>query len=385
MVSKKITRTLSVIVIVFLLVSVTAAGFYFGLNYVLSQNSRFEQLEKLFGSDGAAAINKDTPDAVEIIIPRASDTQQIAEILSDKGIIKNVFMFTILSKFNGFDGAYMAGTHFVLPGMGYDEIMYILCQNPHAVRVTFPEGLTYSEVKDRLRTAGVRFDEQVLDGMVRNPQIFLDYDFITQISKKEGRDWTLQGYLFPDTYAFDVNTDEETILRTFLNNTERYLKEEYFERAEHIGMSMDEVITMASIIQMECQKVEEMRTVSGVYFNRLERDMLFGADPTVNYLRKEAGEDVKLWLETEDLYTYDSPYNTYMYKGLPPGPICSPGEFAILAALWPESHKNLYFVAKGDGFHVFARTHEEQERNVAKYKKLIGQGQSETTVDDRDD
>ena len=93
MVSKKITRTLSVIVIVFLLVSVTAAGFYFGLNYVLSQNSRFEQLEKLFGSDGAAAINKDTPDAVEIIIPRASDTQQIAEILSDKGIIKNVFMF----------------------------------------------------------------------------------------------------------------------------------------------------------------------------------------------------------------------------------------------------------------------------------------------------
>jgi len=136
---------------------------------------------------------------------------------------------------------------------------------------------------------------------------------------------------------------------------------------------------------MECQKVEEMRTVSGVYFNRLERDMLFGADPTVNYLRKEAGEDVKLWLETEDLYTYDSPYNTYMYKGLPPGPICSPGEYAILAALWPESHKDLYFVAKGDGFHVFSRTIEEHERNVAKYKKLIEQGQTETTVDDRDD
>ncbi|NLO36111.1 MAG: endolytic transglycosylase MltG [Clostridiaceae bacterium] len=385
MVSKKITRTLSVIVIVFLLVSVTAAGFYFGLNYVLSQNSRFEQLEKVFGSNGETAVNEETPGAVEIVIPRASDTQQIAELLADKGMIKNVFMFTILSKFNGFDGAYMAGTHFVLPDMGYDEIMYILCQNPHAVRVTFPEGLTYSEVKDRLRTAGVRFDEQVLDSMVRNPQIFLDYEFITLISKKEGRDWTLQGYLFPDTYAFDVNTDEETILRTFLNNTERYLKEEYFERAEHIGMSMDEVITMASIIQMECQKVEEMRTVSGVYFNRLERDMLFNADPTVNYLLKEAGEETKLWLETEDLYKFDNPYNTYMYKGLPPGPICSPGEFAILAALWPEAHKELYFVARGDGFHVFARTIEEHERNVARYKKLIEQGQTETTVDDRDD
>ena len=386
MVSKKITRTLSAIVVIFILISVTAAGFYFGLNYVLSQNERFEYLEAQFGRGrNGPAINKDTPGAIEIIIPRASDTKQIAEILSDKGIIKNIFMFTILSKFNGFDGSYMAGTHFVLPDLGYDEIMYILCQNPHAVRVTFPEGLSYSEVKARLREAGVRFDEGTMDNLVRNPQLFLDYDFVTDIEMKPGRDWILQGYLFPDTYEFDINTDEETIIRTFLNNTERKLIDEYYERAEYINMSMDEIITMASIIQAECEKIEEMRTVSGVFYNRIRQEMTFSACATVNYLRKEANLDPKLWLLIEDINQFDSPYNTYLYEGLPPGPINSPGDFAIRAALWPESHKYLFFAAKGDGTHAFAVTYDQHERNIARYQKLAAAGETEPPEDDRDE
>ncbi len=378
MVSKKITRTLSIIVIVFLLISVTAAGFYFGLNYVLSQNTRFERLQKQFGGNvNGTAVSNDTPGAVEIIVPRASDTKQIAELLEQKGIIKNVFMFTILSKFNGFDGLYMAGTHFVLPDMGYDEIMYILCQNPHAVRVTFPEGLTYSEVKVRLKDAGVRFDEKVLDSMMRNPQIFLDYDFITEIDMQEGRDWLLQGYLFPDTYQFDVNTDEETIIRTFLNNTSRKLVDEYYARAEHINMSMDEILTLASIIQMECEKIEEMRTVSGVFYNRIKQDMTFSSCATINYLRKEDDLEPLLWLSNDDIYAYeDNLYNSYLFSGLPPGPISSPGEFAIRAALWPESHKYLFFSAMGDGSNVFAVTFEQHERNIARYQALAEAGQT---------
>ncbi|NLM78973.1 MAG: endolytic transglycosylase MltG [Ruminococcaceae bacterium] len=386
MVSKKIIRTLSVIVIIFLLISMAAAGFYFGFNYVLSQNARFERLSEVFGgAQNGTGIDKDTPGAVEIVIPRAADTKRIAELLEDKGLIKNIFMFTVLSKFNGFDGSYMAGTHFVLRDMGYDEIMYVLCQNPQAVRVTFPEGLSYREIKTRMREAGVRFDEAVIDSLVRNPQLFLDYVFISGIEMRDGRDWLLQGYLFPDTYEFDINTDEETIIRTFLNNTERKLVDEYYERAEHIGMSMDEVLTMASLIQIECEKVEEMRTVSGVFYNRLEADMAFGADPTINYLRKEAGMDVKLWLSTEEIYELDSPYNTYLYKGLPPGPICSPGEFAIRAALWPETHPYKYFVARGDGYHAFAERLDQHERNIAKYRELAEAGETEPTQDDREE
>ncbi len=377
MISKKITRTLLIVLVIFLLICFSAAGFYFGFSYVLSQNARFSNLDKQFNtkeSGSEYAINKDTPGAVELIIPRAADTQEIADLLKEEGIIKNTFVFTLLSKFNGFDGTYMAGTHFVTQSMSYDEIMYILSLKPHSVRVTFPEGLSYSEVKQKLREAGVNFDEKVLDGMVRNPQIFIDYDFVTWIEKKEGRDWLLQGYLYPDTYEFDMNTDEETIIRTFLNNTESKLVSEYVERAKKINMSMDEVITLASIIQNECTKTDEMRTVSGIFHKRLDPKKWpfpLQSCATVNYLRKEAGQESKLWLLDADISAFDSPYNTYDAKnmGLPPGPICSPGEDAIKAALWPENNSYWYFSAAGDGSNVFAKTLAEQEKNIRNAQK----------------
>jgi UPF0755 protein len=371
MIAKKITRTLTVVVVLFLLILFTAAGFYFGLTYVLSQNDRFSSLDKQFSGDGGA-VGKNTPGAIELIIPRAATTQKIADILKEKRIIENTFVFTILSKFNGFDGNYMAGTHFVTPKMSYDEIMYVLSQKPQAVRVSFPEGLTYSEVKERLRKAGVNFDEQVLDSMVRNPQIFLDYDFVTDIDKKEGRDWLLQGYLYPDTYEFDMNTDEETIIRTFLNNTESKLLTEYYDRLEKTSpqLSMDEVITLASIIQNECMKVEEMRTVSGVFYNRLrKKGWTLSSCATVNYLRKESGLSAELWLSEANIAEFlNNPYNTYQFEGLPPGPICSPGEDAIRAALWPEKHSFLYFCAKGNGENDFSETYEQHQAKIIKYQ-----------------
>jgi UPF0755 protein len=386
MIAKKITRALSIVVVLFLLIVFTAAGFYFGLTYVLSQNSRFAKLDKQF-NDAGSAIGRETPGAVELIIPRAATTQKIADLLKDKKIIENTFVFTILSKFNGFDGNYMAGTHFVASTMSYDEIMYVLSQKPQSVRVTFPEGLTYNEVKARMRKAGVNFDETVLDSMVRNPQSFLDYEFVTDIEKKEGRDWLLQGYLYPDTYEFDMNTDEETIVRTFLNNTEKKLLSEYYDRLEKLDpkLTMDEVIALASIIQQECMKIEEMRTVSGVFYNRLRKTgWTLSACSTVNYLRKEAGLPTYLWLSLDHINQFDNnPYNTYKYIGLPPGPICSPGEDAIRAALWPEKHTYLFFSAKGDGWNVFAKTESEHFRNIEKYQKNPATG--ETTEEEPDE
>lgn len=379
MFSKKIGRTLLAVLIIFVLIGVATAGFYFGYNYIISQSIRMERLQKRFDpGEGGQEIGPETKDVVEIIIPRASDTKQIAEILESNGLVENTFMFTILSKFNGFDGAYMAGTHYLVPDLGYDEMMFLLCQKPQAVHVTFPEGLTYGEVKQRLEEAGVRFDENVLDSLVRNPQIFLDYDFVTEIEQRPGRDWLLQGYLFPDTYEFDINTDEETIIRTFLNNTEHKLIEEYLERARYIDRSMDDVIILASIIQMECQMIEEMRTVSGVFYNRLKIDMTLSSCATVNYLRKATGQEAKLWLLNEDIDEFDNPYNTYLNGGLPPGPICSPGEDAIRAALWPESHGYYFFSAKGDGTNAFAIDYAQQEKNIAYYQALLDAQEGES-------
>jgi len=377
MVSRNISRTLLTVLVICLVLCGTATGFYFGLSYVLSQSERYDTLDRQFKEAkdaGRQLIDENTPGAVELVIPRGFDTQDIAELLKKKDIIENTFLFTLLSKFNGFDNAYVAGTHFVTKTMSYDEIMYMLSQNPKSVVITFPEDMTYKEIKEKLKKAGVNFDEKVMDDMVRNPQMFLDYNFVTDIKIAEERDWLLQGYLWPDTYAFDVNTDEETILRTFLNNTEKKLVEEYYVRAEKMGITMDQAIILASIIQTESAKVEEMRTVSGVFWNRLR----YGQKPevwsalescaTINYLRKEIGLDPVLWATKNDV-TFDSLYNTYNYEGLPPGPICSPGDDAIRAALWPEKHKFYYFCATGEGSNVFASTLDEQERNIRKYSQ----------------
>ena len=378
MIARKITCTLAAVACLFFLIGCTVAGFYFGLTYVLSQDARFRKLAEQYDSGSQngstpAAAGQEAPEMVELIIPRAADTRQIAELLRQKEIIGNTFAFILLSKFNGFDGSYLAGTHFVSAQMSYDEIMFVLSRKPQTVRVTFPEGLTYSDVKKRLRTAGVNFDERVLDSLVCNPQNFLDYDFVTRIPKIEGREWLLQGYLFPDTYEFDMNADEETIIRTFLNNAENKLLAEYEARAALLGMSLDQVITLASMIQNECSRTEEMRTVSGVFHNKLNQDNGFlRSCATINYLRKEAGQQTALWLADEQIDEFDSPYNTYRYQGLPPGPICSPGEDAIRAALWPEKHAYLYFCAAGDGTNIFARTLAEQENNIRKYHAAEG-------------
>ena len=260
----KIIRTLITVLVIFLILGGTTAGFYFGMSYVMSQSDRF-MLEKRYQDareSGAPLIDESTPGAVMLIIPRASSTQEIAEILKEKGIIENTFL---LRCFPNSTARHLRGRYpYVSPHMSYDEIMFLLSQNPRSVKVTFRKA-TYQEVKHRLRAAGVNFDETVLDRMVRNPQMFLDYKFVTEIELVEGREWLLQGYLYPDTYSFDVNTDEETILRIFLNNAENKLIEEYYARAEKQGMTMDQVITLASIIQNESTRVDEMRTVSGVF------------------------------------------------------------------------------------------------------------------------
>lgn len=370
MLSRRVKRTLLIVATTFVLLVISAIGFYFGMSYVISQNARFDQLDAEFAKpeeENPYKINKDTPGAIEIYIPRAADTPAIADVLQAAHVIENPMVFTVLSKFNGFDGSYLAGTHYVTDKMSYDEIMYILTQKPNAVRVTFPEGLSYLEVKQKLTEAGVNFDEQILDSMMRNPQLFVDYPFVAEIQDKPGRQWLLQGYLYPDTYEFDMNTDEEAIIRTFLNNFQAKLSDKYERRAEELGITLDEAVALASIIQIECALNEEMQTVSGVFWNRLKKDIPLGTDATINYLRKEAGLDTKLWLSSDEINFFDSPYNLYNNLGLPPGPICSPGDLAIKAALYPLKHNYLYFVAMGDGHNAFASTLDQHNANVEKY------------------
>ncbi len=391
MLPKKLRIALRVLIVLVLLFAFAVAGVIFGYNYVISQEERFDALQEQI-DNGTLVIDKNTEGAVVLVVEMGDSTGDIADKLLEMGLINNTFVFSLMSKVNGFDGAYVAGTHYLIPGLSYDEIMYFLTLEPSQVTVTIPEGTTYVELKAILHDAGLNFDDAEFDECMNSPDLFVDYDFISSIEIDPDRDYILAGYLYPDTYKFDVNASPETIIRKFLNNMENKLYDEYYARAEQIGMSMDEVITLASIIQQESGKVSDMMYISAVFHNRLDSDdesmRFLGSSATINYLVELQGGTPSL-LHTEAETSIDSPYNTYTNPGLPPGPICMPGLDAISAALYPEPNCGyMYFCATGDGGTAFAVTLAEHEENVATYSAnwSVGADMSDTyeTGDDEE-
>ena len=391
MLPKKLRIALRVLIVLVLLFVFAVAGVIFGYNYVISQEERFDALQEQI-DNGTLVIDKNTEGAVVLVVEMGDSTGDIADKLLEMGLINNTFVFSLMSKVNGFDGAYVAGTHYLIPGLSYDEIMYFLTLEPSQVTVTIPEGTTYVELKAILHDAGLNFDDAEFDECMNSPDLFVDYDFISSIEIDPDRDYILAGYLYPDTYKFDVNASPETIIRKFLNNMENKLYDEYYARAEQIGMSMDEVITLASIIQQESGKVSDMMYISAVFHNRLDSDdesmRFLGSSATINYLVELQGGTPSL-LHTEAETSIDSPYNTYTNPGLPPGPICMPGLDAISAALYPEPNCGyMYFCATGDGGTAFAVTLAEHEENVATYSAnwSVGADMSDTyeTGDDEE-
>ncbi|MCH4153493.1 MAG: endolytic transglycosylase MltG [Mageeibacillus sp.] len=388
MLPKKIKVAIRILVIIVLLFGFAIAGVIFGYNYVISQEERFDNLQSEIDS-GDLVINDKTQGAVALVVETGDDTSDIADKLYEQGLITNTFVFSLVSKVNGFDGAYSAGTHYLLQGLSYDEIMYFLTLEPASVTVTIPEGSTYIELKQLLHDAGLSFDDAKFDECMNSPNLFVDYDFVSDIEMNDNRDYILAGYLYPDTYTFDVNSSPEEIIRKFLNNMESKLYDEYYTRAEHLGMTMDQVITMASIIQKETGDVSDMMDISAVFHNRLDSDdesmHYLSSSATINYLVERQGGEFSL-MHTDAELNIDSPYNTYLNEGLPPGPICMPGQDAISAALYPEPNCNyMYFCATGDGGTAFAVTLEEHEANVAQYSPNWGVGNdvtSETISDD---
>ena len=228
MLPKKLKFVVHILIILLLLVSFAIMGVYVGYNYVITQEERFTALEASI-EDGSFKVDMNTEGAIPFVIRTGDMTSDIADQLFELGLIDNTFMFSLLSKVNGFDGAYQAGTHYLLQGLDYDEIMFLLTQRSVSVTVTFPEGITYEEMKVKLHEAGLTFSDEEMDECMDSPNLFTDYRFVSQIELVEGRDHVLSGYLFPDTYEFDVNASAETIISTMLNNTENKLYDEYYE------------------------------------------------------------------------------------------------------------------------------------------------------------
>ncbi len=177
---------------------------------------------------------------------------------------------------------------------------------------------------------------------------------------------SFQGYLLPEDYELFERSSPEEAISLFYNTFKEFYSDSLKLRTKKMGFTVHEILTLASIIKGETDKVDEMPTISGVYHNRLRIGMKLQADPTVQFLLPDGWRR----LTYKDL-EIDSPYNTYKYFGLPPGPINNPGKEAILAALYPKNHKYLYFVADGKGGHFFSKTHREHINNVKKYRRWL--------------
>ncbi len=308
---------------------------------------------KNYYEDQMEPLAKTNVKEINIEIPMGSSIIKIANILEENKLIKNELLFRINAKILGMDSNLKAGNYVLNNGMTPEEILQALQEGSipkDTVKFTIPEGFELKEIAERLSNQGL-VDKDRFDELVSNPLNFTDkFPFLSELTS----DLNLEGYLYPDTYEIFVGSTEEEIIEKMLERFEEIYTPSIIEKADKLGMSLNEVITLASIIEREGMIDDERPLISAVFHNRIEKNMLLQSCATVQYLLGERKER----LTFKDL-EIDSQYNTYIYNGLPPGPIASPGRKSIEAAVNPADVDYFFFVANGDGSHTFSITYEE--------------------------
>ncbi len=301
---------------------------------------------------------KSSPEKILYEIERGEGAKSLAEHLKEEGILqkKRAFLlghFLFYSQKTIKAGEYI----FDLP-LSIQKILHIITNGKillHAA--TIPEGLTLMEIADHLESLG--FSER---------QAFMKAsEDTTAISVIDSEARDLEGYLFPETYFFPKGVTTEKIVSSMTTQFKDTFSEEWTRRSDEIGLTIREIVILASLIEKETSLPDERPLVSAVFHNRLKKQMKLDCDPTIIYALKQDGQ-FKDRLRTKDL-RLDSPYNTYLYRGLPPGPIANPGKDSIAAALYPADKDFLFFVSKNDGSHHFSRSFREHQNAVNKFQR----------------
>lgn len=282
--------------------------------------------------------------------------------LHSEGIIRRSHALRLWARVMGWDRHVRAGRYMIGAGMSSSEILRTFVDGPRLLqRVTIPEGLRLQE------TLGILSDSLGFAGPPLR-QASADSSWLLSLGLPVP---SLEGYLYPETYYFDPGTPERAVIEHLVRSALDYFTPEKIQRARDLGLSVHEVVTLASIIEAEAKIAEERPRISAVFHRRLRRGLPLQADPTVQYAVGKTGEP----LTSEDLLV-DSPYNTYLVQGLPPGPINSPGAASLDAALEPlEPCRDLYFVAHPDGSHIFSETlaaHEAARRRMRRLWRESG-------------
>jgi UPF0755 protein len=285
-----------------------------------------------------------------VIIPRGASFGQAADSLAHSGIIGSPKLFRLYGRITGGDRNIKPGTYLLKHGTPWSDIVSALNGGHGLVNtITIPEGYTISQITPLLARS-LKVPPESVQAAMRDTALLARLDLPNQ---------TLEGYVFPDTYAFPVGTTARQAVREMVYAFERRWKPGWDSSAVALNINRNDLVTMASIVEKEARLPEERPVIAAVYYNRLRRGMLLQADPTVQYA---LGHHVGRVLY-KDL-TVDSPYNTYTHKGLPPGPVASPGAASLAAAANPANVPYLYFVASADGHHEFRMTLEQHTNAV---------------------
>lgn len=305
---------------------------------------------------------------IEVTIGEYATLNEIADQLSDKGVIDYPNIFVLYTKIKKRDtGKYVPGTYTVSTTQNYDELLSTFKEKTGSsgfteISVTIPEGYTVDEIIDLLVSKGVGTREGFVDA-IQNYEF--DYWFVEELTDlNPNRKYRLEGYLYPDTYFIYKEWEEWRVINKMLTNFYNKFSIEYKNECAALGYSVDDIINIASIIQMEAKFTSDYDMVSSVIHNRLnnlspETGRLLQCDATIQYFLPER-QSVLEAAATR----IDDPYNSYIYPGLPPGPISNPTIVAIRAALYPTSSNYCFFVSQKDGHMLYARTQAEHEKNV---------------------
>jgi UPF0755 protein len=284
-------------------------------------------------------------------ISKGESVSEMASKLHSAEIIGSKFWFRVYAKITQADRKIKAGYYVLRKPSSIREVLKkMILGETSDIKVTIPEGFTLKEIGDLL-------SEKV--GVDTGEFFSLAYD-TAYIHKFKINASSLEGYLFPETYLIPYGASAKEIIPRFVNEFFSVFTDSLQKRATKMSFSPEKIVTLASLVEKETSCDSEKPVISGVYYKRLKKGMLLQCDPTVQYVLTSHKTD----LSYKDLKV-DSKYNTYLYKGLPPGPICSPGKKSIYAALWPQDTPYLYFVSQGKT-HIFSKNN--KEHNIAKEK-----------------
>ncbi len=292
-----------------------------------------------------------------VTIPEGSSAWQVASMLGEKGIARSSMSMAAAAYLTGRWRRIRAGRHEVAPAMNALEILALLCResNDSWVWLTIPEGYTLRQIAGAVERAGVG-DADTFIGAAREAGLSASFPIPGT---------GLEGHLFPDTYRVDPPERETDIIKQMVHRFEEVVWQGLFKgQPNYHGRSLNEIIILASLVEAEAKQSKDRPMIAGVLMNRLRKGQRLECDATVQYALGDGRKERLSYADTQ----VDSPYNTYLHAGLPPGPICSPGEASIGAAMDPAEVPYFYYVARPDGSHVFSRTLEEHQAAIARIR-----------------